>query len=200
MARFLKTVSATFAAGMICGAGALIAFAPSPVQNTSQPEKAEGSRVPVAITDPAAVPCKDQVWPNIDRRCMRWTAERWSAPAQRAASEAASSGSGGTEPAKPAPVKEPSQPAEAQTTPAQTTGSIAAAEGGTKPSHHAQAKKAARKSRVVRNRYNNEDRRVARAWGDENRGWGGESYVTDFFGARRTVSRPRQDSFFFRSY
>src|SRR5262245_16591568 len=94
MAHFLKTVSATFAAGVICGAGALIALAPSsPAPEVQQADKAQPeTKMPVAVVNPASVPCKGQVWPNIDRRCMRWTAEAWTPPGQHA-------GTGGAPPA-----------------------------------------------------------------------------------------------------
>jgi hypothetical protein len=81
MAHFLRTVSATFAAGMVCGAGALIALAPAPVRDVPQADQAQPEKAPppVAVLNQTSIPCKDQVWPNIDRRCMRWTAERWTA-------------------------------------------------------------------------------------------------------------------------
>src|SRR5262245_41575451 len=67
MAHFLKTVSATFAAGVICGAGVLVALAPGPASDVPQAEKAadnaQPERAQVAVVSPTSVPCKDQVWP-----------------------------------------------------------------------------------------------------------------------------------------
>jgi len=111
MAYFLKTVSATFAAGLICGAGALVALAPGPANEVPQANKAGASTQPdkaqVAVVSPTSVPCKDQVWPAIDRRCMRWTAEGWTGKAGEPPGKAA-------EPAAPA---KPTVPAAAQPKP-----------------------------------------------------------------------------------
>src|SRR5215468_5580154 len=77
MTPFLKTASAMFAAGVVCGAGALSALPPTPNDTTASTVPRPQ---PAAIVTAAAIPCKDQVWPIIDRRCMRWTAEGWTAP------------------------------------------------------------------------------------------------------------------------
>ena len=77
MTPFLKPASAMFAAGVVCGAGALSALAPTPNDTTASTAPRPQ---PAAIVTAAAIPCKQQVWPIIDRRCMRWTAEGWTAP------------------------------------------------------------------------------------------------------------------------
>jgi hypothetical protein len=104
MSSFLKTASAIFAAGVVCGAGALSALAPTPNDTTAstvpQPK-------PAAITTSAAIPCKEQVWPIIDRRCMRWTAEGWTAP--KADPNRGAGASGGVNPEPPA-ARAPEEP------------------------------------------------------------------------------------------
>lgn len=89
MASSLKTASAIFAAGVVCGAGALSALAPTPNDTTAP---AVTRPKPPAVVTAAVVPCKDQVWPMIDRRCMRWTAEGWTAHKADANSGAGSNG------------------------------------------------------------------------------------------------------------
>jgi len=78
----LKTVSATFAAGVVCGAGALTALAPTTVSETGEPDVGRRDKSP-PIVSAIAIPCKEQVWPIMDRRCMRWIAESWTCGHQR---------------------------------------------------------------------------------------------------------------------
>src|SRR5215813_872586 len=89
MTPFLKTASAMFAAGVVCGAGALSALPPTPDDTTASTVPRPR---PAAIVTSAAIPCRDQVWPMIDRRCMRWTAEGWTAPKADANNGAGSNG------------------------------------------------------------------------------------------------------------
>src|SRR5262245_17959251 len=120
MAYFLKTVSATFAAGLICGAGALVALAPGPASEVPQANKAGASTQPdkaqVAVVSPTSVPCKDQVWPAIDRRCMRWTAEAWSGPNNGAETgKAAEPQTTAPKPAAPPTAQAKAQPPQPET-------------------------------------------------------------------------------------
>jgi len=63
---FMRSLTTVFAAGMIGGAGLLIAL---PSDKTSSPFAA-------TLPDPPAMPCKRQAWPNTDRGCFKRTALR----------------------------------------------------------------------------------------------------------------------------
>ena len=214
MASFLKTVSATFATGMLCGAGALIALAPAPVSGTREPgiSRPDTSRPIVSAT---AVPCKDQVWPITDRRCMRWTAEGWTA------GNAAANG-GGTEPndtaktelaAVRAAAEEQRAAAKAagpkQDSPVESVGAAHPTRTSARHGQAAEAKrsaqsehrtKTAHKTQVARSRYRDrEDRGYRDDWGRQDYGY--RAYQAEGYRERRRMTggwRNDASSDFFR--
>jgi hypothetical protein len=64
----MRSVTTVFAVGMIGGAGVLMAV---PADEGAPLFPAAGT-----IPDPPALPCKRQAWPNTDRGCLKWTAQR----------------------------------------------------------------------------------------------------------------------------
>jgi len=173
MASFMKTASAIFAAGVLCGAGALAALAPTPPNASAEPAIAR-PKSPV-VTTTAVVPCKEQVWPLIDRRCMKWTAEGWTAHKADPNSGAGSNGAVSPElPAaraaeEPRTIAEAGVPAQAAPSPSVESRSITrpttanahqGARAEPKPAQRAQHRsKVPRKSQVARNRHRDGDYR-----------------------------------------
>jgi len=220
MTSFPKAASAIFAAGVVCGAGALSALAPTP--NDATASIAPQPR-PTATATAAAIPCKDQVWPIIDRRCMRWTAEGWAAPKADPNRSGGSNGGGNPElPARaseePRTVAEAASPAQRAPSPPVESRSVvrpttANAHQGSRAeanlSERARAqhrKKAFRKSQVARSRERDGDHRedwhrrdygyqTYRNAGYRERsritgGWRNDDVGSDFFSGRRSTGRP----------
>jgi hypothetical protein len=219
MGSFLKTVSATFAAGVVCGAGALTALAPVTTNDTAEPGGARPSNAP-AVVSATAVPCSKQVWPIMDRRCMRWTAEGWTnasgAPNGAANPELAAAREDDelrTAAKLTSPAQEsPSPPAEsrrvARTSAAGAPRRVAEASPSARSQTAEHRKKAARKSQLARSRNrdgDDRDHRGYRGYDDRAYGayrdyddrarrrtagaWGDDA--SDVFARRRVVSRQK---------
>ena len=219
MTPFLKTASAIFAAGVVCGAAALSALAPTPndaaASTAPQP-------TPAAIVTAAAIPCKDQIWPMIDRRCMRWTAEAWTAPKSDPNRGAGSNGGANPEvPAaraseEPLIVVQAGQPAQdSSSSPVVSRSVVRPTTANAHQGRRAEAnlseraqhrKKASRKSKVAHSRerdgdysdywhrrdYGNQAYRNA-GYRERPRitgGWRNDDAGTDFFTGRRSSGRP----------
>jgi hypothetical protein len=209
MVSFLKTASAIFAAGVVCGAGALSGLAPTSPNGTTEPAIARPDARPEssAVVATATVPCWQQVWPIIDRRCMRLAAEGWTDRKADPNSGAGSSGAVNAEPpaARAAEaaqaVSQAGRPAPESSSPPVESHSVArptttTAHQGTrakaKLSQQAQHRnKAPRKSQVARSRNHNGDYRDQ--W--DRRDYSYRAYRDDGYRERgRTIGGWRDDA------
>jgi hypothetical protein len=79
MSSFGGSIAGLFVCGMVGGYAGLLLLAPTPEAQTAV----------ARVTDPPAVPCSMQSWPNADRKCLDWTAPRADGdPAKRPGAQA----------------------------------------------------------------------------------------------------------------
>jgi hypothetical protein len=77
------SIAGLFVCGMVGGYAGLCLLAPTPEAKTAV----------ARVTDPPAVPCSMQSWPNADRKCLDWTAPRADGdPAKRLGAQATTVG------------------------------------------------------------------------------------------------------------
>ena len=148
----LKIVVLSLVAGIGVAAGAVSMRLADTGTATSRPFPQPREEQVVTVV-PDDIPCRKQVWPNVDRKCLKWTA---TADANLAASDA-NAGNVAREPANAAhdvtPAQHEAQLAAAQLTPA----AAKQAEAERKARIAARAKRERERARRAIARANNDD-------------------------------------------
>jgi hypothetical protein len=101
MSSFGGSIVALFVAGMVGGYAGLYVLGPT--------DETQTATVAVArVTDPPALPCSMQAWPNADRKCLQWTAPRGDAAATTDGAQKATTGAPSAAGARVTPAAQPS--------------------------------------------------------------------------------------------